>query len=72
MVHDCYATHAADAETMKEVLRETFVSMYFTRDPLAELRDGLLGVWPTLEIPEPPSQGKLDVEQVLQSDYFFS
>ncbi|AHB12124.1 RNA polymerase [Xylella phage Paz] len=65
MVHDDYGTHAADAPAMFRAIREVFVDMYQQHDMLQELRDayGILS--------EPPSQGSLDLTQVLDSPYFF-
>ena len=72
MVHDCYGTVAADAATLAETLRETFITMYEGHEPLTDLRDRLLGVRPDLTVPEPPKPGTLDVSAVWRSDYFFS
>lgn len=66
MIHDDYGTHAANAETLFEVIRERFVYMYVTRDPIKEFRDK----YP--RIPQPPENGSLDINEVLRSRYFFS
>jgi DNA-directed RNA polymerase len=36
MVHDCYATHAADAEKLSRLLREQFVELYTKTDILQD------------------------------------
>lgn len=66
MIHDDFGTHAANAETLFRVIREQFVEMYETNDPLAQLRER----YPYL--PEPPSRGSLDIREVLRSEFFFA
>lgn len=66
MIHDDYGTHAADAQTLYEVIREQFVAMYEQHDVLSEFHTA----YPML--PEPPAMGSLDLRQVLNSPYFFS
>lgn len=66
MIHDDFGTHAANAETLFRIIREQFVEMYETNDPLAQLRER----YPYL--PEPPSRGTLDIREVLQSEFFFA
>lgn len=71
MVHDSYGTHSPNMEKMSELLREAFVEMYKNNDVLDELRthtQKVLGC----EVPEPPKQGKLDIDKVLKSKYFFA
>lgn len=71
-VHDSYGTHAANMDIMARTLREQFVGMY---------RDDLLGKF--LEqvgrlapegaaLPPTPAKGELDINSVLQSEYFFA
>lgn len=96
MVHDCYATHAADAEQLAKVLRAEFCRLYdddlldahqrWVRSiPRCDLdalipestRD-LLRDWLNCSTtskhrgPWPPDRGDFIVNQVNQSDYFFS
>jgi DNA-directed RNA polymerase len=37
LIHDSYATHAADSATLSRVLREEFAAMYKSTDPLRDL-----------------------------------
>lgn len=66
MIHDDYGTHAADAQVMYDTIRQEFVSMYETHDPLQSFADRypMCGSIPT--------RGNLDLREVLKSDYFFS
>jgi DNA-directed RNA polymerase len=73
MIHDSYATHAADMEALRGILREEFVKMYTNDKPLEKLRQTLLpakereaGKVPAIAI------GDFDIAQVLESEYFFS
>ena len=65
MIHDSFGTHAADTQTLYNVLRDEFVKMYEEHDPLQEFAD-------KYGLPDPPSKGKLDLNQVRSSLYVFS
>ncbi|MDB5317097.1 MAG: DNA-dependent polymerase domain protein [Rhodospirillales bacterium] len=72
MVHDSFATHAADTTTMNAVLRRTFVDLY-TPDRLVELAEGFHRYAPHVVIPSPPSRGTFDLQaNVPGSQFFFS
>ena len=66
MVHDDFGTHAAFADTLFHTIREEFHSMYSKHDPV----DAFRSLYPYL--PDPPSKGSLDLDEVLVSDFFFS
>ena len=66
MIHDDYGTHAANAQKLFTLIRVCFVDMYSRNDPIKEFH----AAYP--ECPPPPGKGKLDLEEVLVSDYFFS
>jgi DNA-directed RNA polymerase len=70
MIHDSFATHAADAGIMADVIRDEAIQM-FSGNPLEDLRQQameILGV----EVPPPPPQGSLDIELLRLSRYFFA
>lgn len=72
-VHDCYGTLAPDTTMSAKLLREAFVEIY--RQPILEnfTEDVLSGLEINEEeIPEIPEKGSLDIEEVLNSDYFFN
>lgn len=75
MIHDSYGTHAGDAEKLSVLLRQAFVEMYTEHDVLEELYEGLVTQLPArarASVPRPPERGDLDLNQVLESAYFFS
>lgn len=69
MVHDSFATHAANAEVMAESLREAYHEVFsgnFLLDFKQQVERQL-----NVELPDPPEQGSLDPEAVKHSTYFF-
>lgn len=73
MIHDSYGVPAADAETMNRCLREAFVEMYQQHDVMQELHDSIAASLPDgVELPDPPAKGKLDMTEVLESEFFFN
>lgn len=71
-VHDCYGTLAPDTELSARYLREAFVEIY--RQPILEqfTEDVRILCSDTIEFPEIPEKGDLDIEDVLTSNYFFN
>lgn len=65
MIHDDYGTHARHAERLYRLIREVFVNMYESSNPLEDLANAY-------DLPAPPEKGMLDLKQVLASPYFFS
>lgn len=66
MVHDDFGCHAADAPELFRIIREVFVEIYESYDPLEDFARR----YP--ELTSPPAKGSLDIHSVLESDYFFS
>ena len=71
-IHDSYAVHPGHMPTLNRVIREVY-STIFSEDLLRKLWEG----WsqhlpPGVKLPEPPYVGGLDIDDVEQSDYFFS
>ncbi len=72
-VHDSFWTHAGDVPEMSKHIREEFIELH--SEPLLELLyEELKEKYPeiALELPLPPPQGEMDLEQVRDSVYFFS
>ena len=70
LVHDSFATHAANTEVLLKVTRQEFYNQ-FKGNVLEDLRCDLefrYGV----TLPAPPKQGSFDMSQVLNSRYLFS
>ena len=76
MVHDAYATHAADADTLARALRYAFVDLFGGRNTnlLAIVRQEVARQTGAGEkdLPPIPPCGTLDVEAVQHSLYFFA
>lgn len=73
MVHDSYGTHSPNMVKLNDKLREAFVEMYRDNDVLQNLYDSAVNTLSEgTEIPEPPPRGSLEIEEVLNSDYFFA
>jgi DNA-directed RNA polymerase len=68
-IHDDYGTYAADTDTMHEVIREQFVKLYEEHDPLQTFCDEQEARWVVL--PSVPKKGELDLNEVMESPYFF-
>jgi DNA-directed RNA polymerase len=66
MIHDDYGTHAADTQRLYELIRENFVRMYETFNPLRDFSNSYSG------LPALPKSGDLDLRQVLTSKFFFA
>tara|TARA_R100000808_G_scaffold6280_2_gene18794 strand:+ start:142 stop:2625 length:2484 start_codon:yes stop_codon:yes gene_type:complete len=74
MVHDSYATHAANIELMNQCLRVAFVELYTDSDVLQDFRRQVGEALPGGEddLPPVPDSGSLQIEDVLESDFFFA
>lgn len=74
MIHDSYATLAADVEALNVILRQAFIEQY-SSDVLGKFRQELVAQLPpdlAAKVPPLPEMGTLDVSGVLGSDYFFA
>jgi len=70
-VHDCFWTHAATADAVGAILRDTFVQLH-SRPLLEELVENMKQVAPGITLPPIPPKGQLDLRMVQKSPYFFS
>ena len=68
-IHDDFGTHANDTDLLHQAIREAFVDMYTTNDPLTTLKVALEAQG--IDIPEVPHRGSLNIQDVLKSSYFF-
>ena len=70
-VHDSSWTHAADIDEMNDKLRSAFVELH-EQPLLDELRETLKLQYPSMDIAPVPARGKLDLNTVKDSPYFFN
>jgi DNA-directed RNA polymerase len=74
MVHDSYGTHAGNIDVLAYELRRAFVDQY-SSDVLGTFREQLVAQLPpelAAKIPPLPPTGKLDLEAIMDSEYFFA
>ena len=74
MVHDSYGTHACDMPVLFDELRKEFVKMY-SGDVMDDLRNQWIAQLPEefgLQLPPVPAFGTLNINEVLESEYFFA
>jgi DNA-directed RNA polymerase len=69
MIHDSYGVHSQDTDLMGKLIRESFVQIY-RDDWLAKFVSHAEEVLP--DLPSPPEKGDLDIEEVIDSQYFFA
>ena len=75
MIHDSFATHACDTETLSACLRNAFVDMYSCHDVLSEFREDMIRMLPDSEIKKLPgdlTKSDLDLNVVKESLFFFA
>lgn len=65
-IHDDFGVHAHDCQALYDILRQEFVAMYRDNDPLKDFMTRHPGVVP------PPAHGNLNLNDVLESPFFFS
>ncbi len=77
-VHDSFGAHACNMEDLNRILRETFIEMYsgdlledWTQEVRASLDDSLRAEFDDLVIKHRPIMGGLDLDGVMESNYFF-
>lgn len=70
LIHDDYGTHAADTDTLHEVIRECFVEQYTEFDPLGSFKEWQEAI-SKVQMPALPPSGNLDITEVLRSPFFF-
>ena len=69
-VHDSFWTHPCDIDEMNVVLRDCFVDLY-NKPLLEDLKKNWELRYPTLDFPELPETGVLNLEEVRRAPYFF-
>jgi DNA-directed RNA polymerase len=70
MIHDSFGTYAADMDEFHKCIRESFVDLYAEKDVLGTFKAQLETGRPFV-LADTPSMGKLDINSVIDSEYFF-
>lgn len=71
MIHDSFGTHACDVPLLSRCIRLTFVEIYGDNNPIQMFIDDRPISFEG-ELPPPPPMGNLDINEVENSDFFFS
>ena len=70
-IHDSFWTHPCDVDTMSEVLRAQFVRLH-EGELLQSLYATFCAKYPDISFAPPPRQASFDLQQVQDSEFFFS
>ena len=74
-VHDSFGTTAADVQILNDCLRDAFVKVFTENDVLLDFKEGISKLIPETKrdrLPEVPVKGKLEIEMLKQSEFFFA
>eukprot|EP01088_Endostelium_zonatum_P011375 TRINITY_DN25500_c0_g1_i1.p1 TRINITY_DN25500_c0_g1~~TRINITY_DN25500_c0_g1_i1.p1 ORF type:complete len:1076 (+),score=260.58 TRINITY_DN25500_c0_g1_i1:22-3249(+) len=69
-VHDSFWTHAGTVDKMNVLLREAFVELH-EQDLLGNLAREMKENHPELDFPPVPAKGNLNIQDIMNSRYFF-
>ena len=69
-VHDSFSVNANDVSALIQITKEKWIEMYGAENQLERMKTQMLSVVETFD-GETPELGNLDVQDVLESDYFF-
>jgi DNA-directed RNA polymerase, mitochondrial len=69
-VHDSFSTYASDVDFLQEVVKETFIAQYDVDNFFDIIQDTLMLHKDTFNVDQ-PSLGRLKLEDVRKSEYFF-
>lgn len=75
MVHDSFGVHAADMDVFGQCIRKAFHWMYTENDVLADFLVSnvpIIDAEQAADIPAAPAEGALNLDEVLNSQFFFS
>lgn len=70
MIHDSFGTYACDMDEFHKCIREAFVDLYYEKDTLQRFSDQV-SIGRDFTLPSPPSMGNLDINGVMDAEYFF-
>lgn len=69
-IHDDFGTHAEDTDKLHAAIRWAFVELYSSNDVLGDLHSTLQASCSTA-LPAVPAKGNLNLNEILDSPYFF-
>ncbi len=69
-VHDSFATHADDVDELQRITKMTFIAQYDVPNFFDYIQSNIMMYADTFTY-EQPKLGKLDIKEVMNSDYFF-
>merc|ERR1719203_362491 len=70
-VHDSFWTHACDVDILNKTIREQFLELH--RENLLEVQYRRWATqYPIIDFPPPPEISDFDLNEVMQSQFFFS
>lgn len=71
-IHDSYAVHAGSVGLMHRTIRDVFVEV-FSNDLLKDLKDEVQSYLSEgVTLPDPPSRGNLNINDLKEAKYFFA
>jgi DNA-directed RNA polymerase len=71
-IHDSFAVHAANVDQMRDTIRSTAVEMFSGDWIKDEFHPYVQQYAKKADLPEPPTQGTFNVQEVLRAQYFFA
>jgi DNA-directed RNA polymerase, mitochondrial len=75
LIHDSFGAHAGRTAEFSGIIRQAFVNLYENYDPFQEVYDSAkdaLDGDPEGLLPQPPTKGTFDLNDVLNADYAFA
>jgi DNA-directed RNA polymerase len=74
LVHDSFGCHPNYAKRFREIIKETFVELYANHNPLEQIRQENCArlVAHAHSLPDVPTQGSLDIQEVTHAEYSFA
>ena len=70
-VHDSFSTQGCDVDQLLDITKETFIEMYDVEDYFDKMTEDVLSNTEGFEV-EKPTLGSLRIQEIRDSDYFFS
>lgn len=74
LVHDSFGCLPNDAARFRQIIKETFVKLYTENNPLEQIRQENCAHLDThgYRLPDVPTKGSLQIEEVLHAEYAFA